>query len=48
MRHEELHDATKTVHEGIKDEAVRLIRTSGRSRQEIAEDLRIILSTLAQ
>jgi transposase len=48
MRHEELDDTAATVYEGIEEEAVRLVQTSGRTQREIAGDLGIGLSTLVR
>src|SRR5438445_6917578 len=43
-----LDDTATTVYEGIAEEAVRLVQTSGRTQREIAGDLGIGLSTLVR
>jgi transposase-like protein len=48
MRYEELDDTAATVYEGIEEEAVRLVQTSGRTQREIAGDLGTGLSTLVR
>lgn len=48
IRRKELQDVGETVQKEFEGEAVRLVQTSGRKQQEIAEDLRIGRSTLGR
>jgi hypothetical protein len=42
----ERDNEAEAIYEGVEDEAVRLVETSGRTKRQIADDLGVGLSTL--